>query len=68
VSLNTTKSSPKILALMGVPSGSETCSTKQMASHWRRMSCPIGASPSTRHNNSFSSGVIMFFKNLRNYS
>jgi hypothetical protein len=45
---------------MGVPSGSSTSSTKQMTCQWRRINCPITASPSTRHSSSFSSNVSIF--------
>ena len=32
-------------------------SARQAGIQWRRMSCPIGAAPSTRHSRSFSPGV-----------
>ena len=58
VSRNTTRSSPSRRTLTGAPSGSATSSDRQAAIQWRRMIWPIGASPSTRHSRSFSSGVI----------
>jgi hypothetical protein len=59
VSRNTTSRSPNIFARTGLPSGSLTSSLKQTGCQCRRMSCPIGASPSTRQRSSFSSLVSM---------
>jgi hypothetical protein len=59
LSRNTTRSSPNTRACTGVPSGSGTSSIRQTGVQCRRISWPIGASPSTRHSSSFSSLVNM---------
>ena len=59
VSRNSTRSSPSRRIASGGASGSMISSDRQAGIQCRRMIWPIGASPSTRHSRSFSSGVNM---------
>jgi hypothetical protein len=52
---------PNTRAFTGVPSASATSSLRQTGTQCRRISCPIGALPSTRHSRSFSSALSMLF-------